>query len=391
MLLRYYGVVNPVDGTPTDPKAVNDFFARGASCGAGGCVSLGYWYGLVRWPAAGDYSREANFRFGTPKIVWNGAAGYDLATVQQDINAERPAILGVPGHWVVATGYAGATVTINDPLFQRTRLDDPAYDNTAVQGIRRYARTSTDYSSIQVAVPAPATILLTDSVGNRTGFDPATSSVLEEIPGSTYYSEQALSDDTTDAPPSSEDPALHAIVIAGPSTGEYVVQLFVPGTGAYSFAVYGSTTDGSLRYGLLEGSAPPGQTLDITFSYDANLESAPLALDIAIDIKPDSPQNPINPKSRGLTPVAVLSAPGFDAFNQVDPASLTFGRTGFEDSLANCSSEPVDANADGLPDLLCHFHTQQAGFAQGDTAALLKGQTRGGIPITGTDTVATVP
>jgi uncharacterized delta-60 repeat protein len=116
----------------------------------------------------------------------------------------------------------------------------------------------------------------------------------------------------------------------------------------------------------------------------------PTAMTVAIDIKPGAVPNPINPRSKGSTPVAVLSTGTFDAPAQVDTSSLEFGHTGNEASLAFCSP-PQDVNGDGQPDLLCHFTTVRAGFQTGDTQGVLTGRTVGGTPIRGTDSVVIVP
>lgn len=110
---------------------------------------------------------------------------------------------------------------------------------------------------------------------------------------------------------------------------------------------------------------------------------------LAIDIKPGSFPNSINPRSRGVIPVAILSGIGFDASAQVDQTSVTFGRTGDEPSLASCHTE--DVNADGLLDLVCHFHTQATGFQRGDTQGVLKAQTVAGQPLQALDSVKVVP
>ncbi len=110
---------------------------------------------------------------------------------------------------------------------------------------------------------------------------------------------------------------------------------------------------------------------------------------VTIDIKPGEGPAPINAKSKGSIPVAVLSGPTFDAVTQVDQTSLTFGHTGSEKSLAFCSG-PQDVNGDGLLDLVCHFDTQLTQFQAGDTKGILKGKILGGNTITGTDAVVIV-
>jgi hypothetical protein len=108
---------------------------------------------------------------------------------------------------------------------------------------------------------------------------------------------------------------------------------------------------------------------------------------VNIDIKPGSDLNPINLKSKGKIPVAILSTTIFNASTQVDKTSLTFGRTGDEMSLAHCNNTTEDVNGDGLFDQVCHFYTQLTGFVLGSTAGVLKGKTLNGVTITGQDSV----
>ncbi|MBI3894600.1 MAG: hypothetical protein HY313_01580 [Acidobacteria bacterium] len=115
------------------------------------------------------------------------------------------------------------------------------------------------------------------------------------------------------------------------------------------------------------------------------------SVSLNVDIKPGNDPNSISPKSRGTIPLAILSSSAFDAFAKVDKTSLTFGRTGSENSLAFCNGSPGDVNGDGLLDLMCHFDTQKTGFQPGDTVGWLQGNTVGGIPIEGSNSVRIVP
>lgn len=109
--------------------------------------------------------------------------------------------------------------------------------------------------------------------------------------------------------------------------------------------------------------------------------------DIQIDIKPFSHRNTIRLWNRGLIPVAILSTPVFNAPFDVDRSSLTFGRTGDEQSLEFCLRRGKDVNRDGRRDLICFFRTSRTGFQVGDTEGILKGQTKGGMPIVARDSV----
>ena len=94
---------------------------------------------------------------------------------------------------------------------------------------------------------------------------------------------------------------------------------------------------------------------------------------------------------KGKIEVVIISTKDFDAPRQIDPNSLTFGRTGSEDSLAFCEHKPKEVNRDRLKNLVCHFYTYDAGFQCHDTEGILKGKTRDGMLIEGSDSVKIVP
>ena len=135
------------------------------------------------------------------------------------------------------------------------------------------------------------------------------------------------------------------------------------------------------------GAASDGKDMGVLFD---ECVCAPPVVEVEIDIRPHSRHNIINPWSRGVVPVAILSTADFDAPNEVDRASLTFGQTGDEESLAFCRRRAKDVNRDGLRDLVCFFWSKLTGFQCGDTEGILKGQTLGGVPIEGRDSVRIV-
>ncbi len=135
---------------------------------------------------------------------------------------------------------------------------------------------------------------------------------------------------------------------------------------------------------------------------------------VAINIKPGSFPNSINPRSRGVIPVAVLTTMAgeyglpldFDA-TLIDPLSVRFGprdavwnetggafeahdRGHIEDSI-----ELDEVTMDGDDDMVLHFRTQETGIQAGDTEACVKGDwvDEGGTvhSFFGCDSVRTVP
>lgn len=109
----------------------------------------------------------------------------------------------------------------------------------------------------------------------------------------------------------------------------------------------------------------------------------PAVVTVDLVVRPGS----INPKSRGLIPVVLLTTSAFDAA-MADPGTIRFGRTGTEAAPVHLSFEDVDG--DGDIDLSLHFGTAASGIQCGDTAASFAGQTFGGQPLQGSDSFRTV-
>ncbi len=119
----------------------------------------------------------------------------------------------------------------------------------------------------------------------------------------------------------------------------------------------------------------------------------PIAPDIVIDVKPGSDRNPVNPHSRGVLPVAVLTTStvagdtsDFDA-TTIDPATARLGRGATPPAHAHLE----DVDGDGALDLMLHFPTPAADVRCGDTDVTLVATTNDGRDVTGTDSIVTVP
>jgi len=108
-----------------------------------------------------------------------------------------------------------------------------------------------------------------------------------------------------------------------------------------------------------------------------------------VDIKPGSDPNSINLAIDGVIPVAILGLDTFDVMG-VDVATLAFGPSGAPLDHSN-GPHFEDVNADGLPDLVSHFRTEETGIVFGDMEACITGETLDGIPFKGCDAVRTVP
>ena len=118
----------------------------------------------------------------------------------------------------------------------------------------------------------------------------------------------------------------------------------------------------------------------------------PAVMQINIDIKPgnSTKPSPINPKSKGRIPVALLSSSEFDAVS-ADVGSLRFGPTGTEASAPRCNPKGRDVNDDGLLDLVCHFDNPTAAFSASDEEGMVTGKAGDGRPFEGRGLLKVVP
>jgi hypothetical protein len=105
----------------------------------------------------------------------------------------------------------------------------------------------------------------------------------------------------------------------------------------------------------------------------ANPAAAHFPEELEIDVKPGTDENPINPRSEGVTTVAVLQNDAFDPTSEA--VRYRFGSPG---TVADGSgATPVryrvrDVDGDGRNDLVLQFRTADTGFDRGDEVAELR-------------------
>lgn len=202
------------------------------------------------------------------------------------------------------------------------------------------------------------------------------------------------------------DPYIGAFTI--PADGNYVVGV-APGWNAYF--VYGGDAMETDLYGptgpyklIISGvssatqqatapaadtgtstttETPSAGTVKTTTTSDSTLQY------VNIDIKPGSKgMGVLNPKANGRFPVAITSTATFDA-TSVDTTTLTFGATGTEAPLTQCTTR--DVNRDGLLDLVCFADNRKSGFSTSSVEGAATGKTKSGKTIKGHGALKVIP
>jgi hypothetical protein len=130
------------------------------------------------------------------------------------------------------------------------------------------------------------------------------------------------------------------------------------------------------------GAVSPDQAAALTAQVLGEVE-----IQVTLDVKPGDTRNPINVRSQGVIPVAVITTPTFDA-RSVDVLSVRFGPHGASEAHARGHLEDIDG--DGDEDMVLHFETSNSGFPCGASSATLIGETTSGRPLRGSDAIVTV-
>lgn len=190
------------------------------------------------------------------------------------------------------------------------------------------------------------------------------------------------------------------------TAGDYLNVLLVAPQNDGSLAGYtgGALCNGSHPSCLLDSSHPEygavGSNFNVLYGgYSTNddlysgsvTKSGPVPM-VKIALKPhgNGPAR-IDPCSHLLGMIAILSDRQFDATTDVDPASLTFGPTGTEQSIVSCDKDGRDLNNDRLPDLICQFNPRLTQFLPSESLGILVGKTIQGSPFVGTEKVIIRP
>ncbi len=296
-VMRLFQVLTTPDGTDLNPSTLNSWFNDGATLTDSGWVSQGYAFGNVVWPAINGWKPPASPATGTTsterdpnlapesptpessapetqgvRFVGWGSGSED--EIRSELEAGRPVVLEVPGHFIAAVGLDGNTIQINDPYYRdRTTLD--AYTGRILSA--RLFKPSNDYRMLMVSVPANMRVQVTDSQGRAVGIlagdnpQDAEANAATQIPGSQYHFESAWRDPTCTERPPPPGSGVNTVFIPLPETGTYKVVVINPDGDKTAAAVHTSDVDGNQITDAHEG----GSRLEFDIGYDSGVQTPP--------------------------------------------------------------------------------------------------------------------
>jgi hypothetical protein len=159
-------------------------------------------------------------------------------------------------------------------------------------------------------------------------------------------------------------------------TGVYEID--VPAEGSYGTYLRGISNNGFLVGSVAYHRFPVQEVIVGTPCHGASSDcvEAPrlgdplidFTVPAEIDVRPGSDVDPVNPRTRGVLPVAVLGSDEFTGA-EVDQATVIFGPDGARPAFGRV----LDVNGDGLLDLLLHFRVELTGISAGSSDVCMTG------------------
>jgi len=313
------------DGSDLNPKTLNTWANQQlrAAPPATVRVSQGYDEGDVIWPLVDQLSAEiAKAHPGARLIRFAGIGTGSDAEVRAELQAGRPVILQLPGHWITAVGLDGNNILINDPYYRDRKT--LAFYKGKVQSSVLFA-TSNDLGAIAITVPGNVRVRVTDAegrvVGTITGATPqdADKSALRQIPGSSYVFKEAMRDPTCVQPAPAPTAGVNQIILPGVKD-TYKVEVAAATNGPTTVAIHIYDRNGNLTMQSLDNAGPAV----LSINYDPSSPTSQISL---VSGTPATPGT--STAAAGTTPAAggTGTAPGQTGAGTPQPGAPSAGGT----------------------------------------------------------------
>jgi hypothetical protein len=169
-------------------------------------------------------------------------------------------------HFVTVKGRtqinATDTYLINDPIWGATTLYEH-YNNTYSKAYYYTGSTSTtNLSHLQISALSPVHLVITDSLGRKSGYDPRTDTTWDEIPNAGYTTEDIAEPDGDTLGDTK------ILLITHPMEGEYDIEVIGFDDGDYKVEVVKLNNFGDSSEEVFSGKASEGSSDTFSIEYD---------------------------------------------------------------------------------------------------------------------------
>ncbi len=210
MIMQHYGLSVLPDGQLLNPSTLNQWLKTQADGYLG--------QGNLNWVAVTRLTRLINEKLGTPKLEYRRLNGSSLETAKAEIEASKPVILEIAGHFLVGDGVTsnGSDVEIKDPAYDFDRFSQ---HQATLLSTRTFQPSYTDLSYLVMAYQPGLNVSIMNGDNQPiTSLETFTESLNDPTPGSTETS-----------------PTTALVNIAQPVEGTYKVVISQPNFGPFNF------------------------------------------------------------------------------------------------------------------------------------------------------------
>ena len=260
-IMAIFNILTMPDGSELTPEAVNAWFNNEARKTSRGWVSRGYIYGDVIWTAANELSAEiARARPGSTTIRFVRFGTGSDEEIRAELQAQRPIILEVPGHYIAAVGLDGDKILINDPYYaDRKTLD--VYKGKVKSSV--LFEPSNNLSGVVLTVPKDLRVRVVNVKTNQVVGTVTEEPAKTDIDGAWLSTRNAWRDPTCVESPPPPGAGTTSIYLPG-NREDYRIEVLNPGGGGSTIAIHSYDQNGNAEVTTEDATG----TLVMSMSYD---------------------------------------------------------------------------------------------------------------------------
>lgn len=226
MILNAHGINKISDDITLNPDTLNNWLNEQEDGYVG--------EGLINWYAVTRLTNDLNKKYGTYKLEYSKITEDALHAATQEIEAKRPVILQIDGHFLVANEVLkdSSDLGILDPYYTYSKFSE---HKTELLSTRQFTPSNTDLSNIVIYHDPNLNVTISDSEGNVVSTSTTTEYIIPK--GENAKTTKQL-DETT---------------VQKPNTDEYTISVSQETFGPYSYEIFSYTTEGDVSIATASG------------------------------------------------------------------------------------------------------------------------------------------
>lgn len=256
MIMHYHGLTTMPDGSPVTPGTLNEWLKTQAD----GYVQEG----LVNWVAGTRLTRLISEKFGTVKLEYRWSGDTTIATVANEIMANKPSIVKIAGHFLTVNGVTGdgKDLYIKDPSYDYTKFSQ---HNKELLSARLFQPSHTDLSYLLLTHEPQLNVQVTNQQGQPVANWESFTDFLKDSTGESNESSAPTQIQQLAKPAA----GIYKVSVAQPQFGPFSFQFFAYDAAANPTALHqaGLVDSRPLTFTVKyqrEGSSTMAQTVNFT-------------------------------------------------------------------------------------------------------------------------------